>query len=178
MRMLLSGSFLLLIATTVVHAQSKVPVVEAHVLIATDAAHANSSVKLAVIAQVAAGYHVNAHKPTLDYLIPTELKMEPSEQFVVKSVVYPAGMPKKFEFSDAPLSVYQGSVVVGAVLHTARDLAPGTYTVKGKLAYQACSDHACLPPTSVPLAVAIRIVAPNIPLKPVESDVFQRIKFE
>lgn len=178
MRMLLLGSFFLLTVASLAHAQSRIQVVEARALIATDAAHANSPVKMAVLAQIAAGYHVNAHKPTLDYLIPTELKMEPSDQFTIKNVVYPAGTPKKFEFSDVPLSVYEGSVVVGALLQTAKDVAPGTYTLKGKLAYQACNDHACLPPTSVPLNIAIKIVARNVALKPVESDVFQRIKFE
>lgn len=177
-RILLWAWALTLATTSIGWAQNHSPVVEAHAVMATDAAHANSPVKLAVLAQVAAGYHINDHKPTLDYLIPTELKVEPSDQFVVKSMVYPKGTPKKFEFSDTPLSVYEGPVVVGAVLQPGKEVPAGTYTLKAKFAYQACNDHACLPPTSVPLAVTIKIVPPNVPLKPVETDVFRRIKFE
>ena len=178
MRMLLWCSILTLMATSMGWAQNKNPVVEARAVMATDAAHANSAVKLAVLAQVAAGYHINDHKPSLDYLIPTELKVDPSDLFTVKNVVYPKGTPKKFEFSDVPLSVYEGPLVVGALLQAGKAVPAGTYALKGKFAYQACNDHACLPPTSVPLTVTIKIVPGNVPLKPVESNVFQRIKFE
>lgn len=178
MRMLLWGLVLTLMAMSLGWAQNKSSVVEAHAVMATDAAHANSPLKLAVLAQVAAGYHINDHKPSLDYLIPTELKVDPSDQFTVSNVVYPKGTLKKFAFSDVPLSVYEGTVVVGTLLQAGKVIPPGTYTLKAKFAYQACNDHACLPPTSVPLNVTIKVVPRNVPLKPVESDVFQRIKFE
>ncbi|HMD86687.1 MAG TPA: protein-disulfide reductase DsbD domain-containing protein [Terriglobia bacterium] len=178
MRMLLCGWVLTLMAANLGWAQNNNPVVEAQAVMATDAAHANSPLKLAVLAQVAAGYHINDHKPTLDYLIPTELKVDPSDQFTVKNVVYPKGTIERFAFSDVPLSVYENTVVVGALLQTGKAVSVGTYTLKAKFAYQACNDHACLPPTSVPLTVTLKIVPRSVPLKPVESDVFQRIKFE
>ena len=178
MRILLWGLVLTLMAVGLGWAQNTNSVVEAHAVMATDAAHANSPVKLAVLAQVVAGFHINDHKPSLDYLIPTELKLEPSDQFTVKTVVYPKGSPKKFAFSDVPLSVYEGKVAVGTLLQAGKAVPAGTYTLKAKFAYQACNDHACLPPTSVPLTVSIKIVPRNVTLKPVESDVFQRIKFE
>jgi DsbC/DsbD-like thiol-disulfide interchange protein len=176
--MLLWGGVLTLMVTSLGWAQNGNSVVEARAVVATDAVHANSPVKLAVLAQVAAGFHINDHKPTLDYLIPTELKVDPSDHFTVKSVVYPKGTLKRFAFSDAPLSVYEGTVVVGMLLQAAPTVPAGTYTLKAKFAYQACNDHACLPPTSVPVPVTIKVVPRNVPLKPVESDVFQRIKFE
>ena len=178
MRRVLCGVALALMATNLGWAQYNSSVVDAHAVMATDAAHADSPVKLAVLAQVASGYHINDHKPSLDYLIPTEFKVDPSDQFAVKDVVYPKGALKKFAFSDTPLSVYEGTVVVGTLLQTAKVVPPGAYTLKAKFAYQACNDHACLPPTNVPLTITIRIVARSVPLKPVESDVFRRIQFQ
>jgi len=178
MRMLLLGGLLTLMATGLGWAQTNGSVVEARAVMNTDAAHANSPVKLAVLAQVAAGYHINDHKPSLDYLIPTEVKMDPSDQFTVTNVVYPKGTLERFAFSDVPLSVYEGTVAVGTVLQAGKSVAAGTYILKARFAYQACNDHACLPPTSVPLTVAIKIVPRNIPLKPVETDVLRRVKFE
>ncbi len=96
----------------------------------------------------------------------------------MKSVVYPKGTLKKLAFSDSPLSVYEGTVLVGALLDVAKAVPPGSYTLKGKFAYQACNDHACLPPTSVPLTVTVKVVPRNVPLKQVEFDVFQRIQLE
>jgi DsbC/DsbD-like thiol-disulfide interchange protein len=111
-------------------------------------------------------------------LIPTELKVDPSDQFTVKNIVYPQGALRRFVFSDVPLSVYEGRVVVGMVLQVGKAVPAGTYTLKARFAYQACNDHACLPPTSVPITLTIKIVPRSVPLKPIESDVFQRIKFE
>jgi DsbC/DsbD-like thiol-disulfide interchange protein len=178
MRMPLRVLVLTLMAASLGWAQSNTPMVEAHAVMATDATHADSMVKLAVLAQVAAGYHINDHKPSLDYLIPTKLQVDPSDQFTVRRVVYPKGTLKKFPFSDVPLSVYEGKVVVGMVLEAGKTVPAGTYTLKAKFAYQACNDHACLGPTSVPVALTIKVVPHNVPLKAVETDVFQRIKFE
>lgn len=177
-RMFLWGVILTLPPTGRLFAQNNNSVVEAHAVMATNAAHANSPMKVAVLAQVAAGYHINDHKPSLDYLIPTELKVDPSDQFTVTSVAYPKGTLKKFPFSDVPLSVYEGTVVVGALLQAGKNVPAGMHTLKARFAYQACNDHACLPPTSVPLTLSIKVVPRDVPLKTVESDVFRRIKFE
>jgi DsbC/DsbD-like thiol-disulfide interchange protein len=158
--------------------QSSSSVVSARVVMATDAAHPDSALKLAVLAQVEPGFHINDHKPTLDYLIPTAIKLEPSEPFSIKEVVYPKGTLAKFPFSDEPISVYQGSLVVGVLLQVGKAAAPGAYSLKGKLSYQACNDHACLAPANVPIAIAIKIVARGIPVKAAETNVFQRIKFD
>jgi hypothetical protein len=153
-------------------------VVEASTVLATDAAHANSTLKMAVVAQIAPGYHINDHKPTLDYLIATEFKLDPTDQITTAHTVYPKGTLRKFSFSDVSLSVYEGTIIVGAVLQVAKAVPPGSYTLKGKFAYQACNDHACLPPTSVPLTVTVKVVPRTVPLKPVDSDVFERFQFE
>jgi hypothetical protein len=178
MRTLFCAVVLALTAAGLGRAQYDHPVLEARVVTATDAAHSNSTLKVAVVAQVAAGYHINDHKPSLDYLIPTELKLEPGPEITVKGVIYPKGTLQKLAFSDSPLSVYEGKVVVGALLQVAKGVPPGSYFVKGKFAYQACNDHACLPPTSVPLEVTVRVVPRDVPLKQMDADVFQRIQFE
>jgi len=178
MRMLRVIAIFMLVATGIAWAQGNNPVVEAHAVMSTDAAHANSTVKLAVLAQVQNGYHINDHKPSLDYLIPTALKVDPSDQFTVKDVVYPKGTPVKFAFSDLPLSVYQGDLTLGVVLQSAKAVPVGSYPLKAKLSYQACNDHACLPPASVPLTVTIKVVPRSVPLKSNEPNIFQRIKFE
>ena len=146
-------------------------------VLATDAVHRGSTVEAAVEAKIAAGYHINDHHPSLEYLIPTEVKLEPSKEVSVEKVVYPKGKPQQFAFADAPLSVYEGSLVVGVRLKVGAGLAPGTYPLKGKLAYQACNDHACLPPVSVPLTLNLKVVDRGVPLKRVNADVFRQISF-
>lgn len=169
---------LICVAAGVAEDQRPSAVVEARMLLATDAARVGSTTQAAVVAQIAPGYHVNDHEPTLDYLIPTELKLEPSKRVSVAKVVYPKGQLKKFAFSDTQLSVYEGTLEVGALLKIARTTQPGTYTLKGKLAYQACNDHACLPPRSVPLTLPVKVVSRGASVKRINGDVFDRINFE
>jgi thioredoxin:protein disulfide reductase len=152
-------------------------VVSGNMVLETDGAHAGSTVKAAVVAEVASGYHINDHVPSLDYLIPTELKLQPLGPLTVATTKYPKGSPQKFSFLDTPISVYQGKLIVGAEIKVASGTQPGDYTLKGSLDYQACNDRACLPPTSLPLTLSVKVVPRSETLKPVNTDVFHGLKF-
>jgi DsbC/DsbD-like thiol-disulfide interchange protein len=154
-------------ALTVVVAWAQTPgqVVKAKVTMTSPVARPNSIVRAAVVVEVVPGYHINDHHPSLEYLIPTEVKLEPSQQVTVQDITYPKGEPKKFAFSDAPLSVYEGTVRVDVALQVERKTLPGNYEVKGRLAYQACNDHACLPPASVPLLFSFKVVPHGAPVR-------------
>ena len=138
-------------------AQAPGQVVKAKVTVAQGVARPDSIVKAAVEVEVLPGYHINDHHPTLEYLIPTEVKLEPIKEVTGSNIIYPKGELKKFAFSDAPLSVYEGTVHVDLALQLDHKTQPGDYEIKGKLGYQACNDHACLPPTSVPLAFSFKV---------------------
>jgi len=146
------------LAAQVASAQAPGQVVKAKVTMASPEARPDSIVRAAVEVEVLPSYHINDHHPTLDYLIPTEVKLEPSKQVTVKDITYPKGELKKFAFSDALLSVYEGTVRVDVSLQLEHKVLPGNYEVKGQLAYQACNDHACLPPASAPLLFSFKVV--------------------
>lgn len=164
--------------SSLIAGQNPKPVVEARMLLGANAAHANTLVKAAAIAQITPGFHLNDNRPTLNYLLPTELKLEVPKELSIKKVVYPKGQPRRFAFSDLPLSVYEGTVEIGVVLRVGRKVLPGVYTLQGKFAYQACNDHACLPPTSVPLTLAVKVVPRAVALKTLNADDFERIKLD
>jgi DsbC/DsbD-like thiol-disulfide interchange protein len=146
------------LAAAVAWAQAPEQVVKAKVTMASAVARPDSIVRAAVVVEVLPGYHINDHHPSLDYLIPTEVKLEPSKQVTVNDITYPKGELKKFAFSDAPLSVYEGAIRVDVALQLEHKTLPGNYDVKGQLRYQACNDHACLPPASVPLLFSFKVV--------------------
>ncbi|MGH9352668.1 MAG: protein-disulfide reductase DsbD domain-containing protein [Terriglobia bacterium] len=150
-------------------------VVKASLLLATDAVHSGAPAEVAVVSRVAPGYHINDHHPSLDYLIPTELSFGASKAFSVGKISYPKGKLEKFVFSAKGLSVYEGEFVIGAGLRVARGIAPGDYLLQGKLGYQACNDHACLPPVSVPLNLKVRVASSNAPLRRANADVFRKL---
>jgi DsbC/DsbD-like thiol-disulfide interchange protein len=158
MRMFFLACIFVGLAAQAAWAQAPGQVVKAKVTMASPVARPDSVVRAVVVVEVLPGYHINDHHPSLDYLIPTEVKLEPSKQVTVKDITYPKGEMKKFAFSDELLSVYEGTVRVDVALQLERKTLPGDYEVKGQLAYQACNDHACLPPTSVPLLFSFKVV--------------------
>lgn len=157
-------------------AGGSVSVVKVQTFLSASAVRPGASVKLAVVATVAPGYHINDHKPSLDYLIPTEIVFGKSKSLRAEKVVYPHGKPKKFSFLDSPISVYEGETKIGAVLLAARRLRPGSYKLRGDFAYQACNDHACLAPTKVPFEVNVRVVRSGTAVKPANSGVFEKLR--
>jgi len=178
MKRIASCCVLVCLLSSLAASQNPKPVVEARIMLGANAAHANTLVKAAVIAQIASGFHLNDNRPTLNYLIPTELKLEVPKELSVEKVVYPKGLSRRLAFSDIPLSVYEGTLGVGVVLRVGRKVVPGVYTLQGKFAYQACNDHACLPPTSVPFTLAVKVVPRAVALKSLNADDFDRIKFD
>lgn len=175
---LLAASLLFIFAVGAQCAEGPPNVVTARTVLATNALHPGKTGKLAVVAHVRPGYHINDHEPSLDYLIPTKVKFEDSKTVQIEKVVYPHGTLKKFVFLDSPISVYQGEFSVGSIVGVSQSTKPGTYVLQGKLTYQACNDHACLPPTSVPLKISVPVVSTSTTLEPSNSDVFRRINFK
>lgn len=102
-------------------------------------------------------YHVNAHVPSEDYLIPTEVKVAPAAALSFGSFRYPAPASKKFSFSEKPLAVYQGTFDIDAEATVARDAPPGPLPVSGTLQFQACNDKQCLAPASVPFQASLAV---------------------
>jgi hypothetical protein len=168
-------SLVLVLLGAAVRAQST-PVVSGRMVLDTNAVHPGSVAKAAVVAEVAPAYHINDHIPSLDYLIPTELKLEAAPPLEPGRPAYPKGTPRKFQFMDQPISVYEGRLVVGESLKIAADAKPGTYQLKGTLDYQACNDHACLPPAKLPVSLEVKVVPRSESVKHINSDVFNTLK--
>lgn len=171
-------SLLVLLTAGMAFATGPPTVVSAKTVLATDAVHPGQTAKLAVLARIEAGYHINSHKPSLDYMIPTRVVFDSNPLLKVEQVVYPQGKPVKFDFLDSPISVYEGEVRVGSMLKVSPSARPGAYKLHGEFKYQACNDHACLPPTSVPFEGSIRVTPHSVPLKPANAEVFRSIHFK
>lgn len=157
--------------------QSIPQVVEARTALATNGVHAGSRAKAVVVGEVKPGFHINAHHPTLNYLIPTKVEFEPSKSVHVERVLYPKGRPIKFSFSETALSVYEGEVPIGLQLRVSKSVSAHTISLHGKLDYQACNDHSCLPPTSVPVSLSLKVLPASTRLRQENSGLFSKIKF-
>jgi uncharacterized protein YcnI len=129
--------------------------------------------EIAVVAEIARGYHVNSHKPTDPYLIPTTLTAQLPTGFQVADTVYPPGKLEKFAFSpDKPLDVYSGSVTLLLRVTAQSDAPLGAGAIPLTLRYQACSEAACLPPVKIPVSANVHIADASAKAHLVHPEVF------
>src|SRR5262249_52766728 len=75
------------------------PAIKLDGVTSVDRAAAGSKFEAAVVMDIPAPFHVNAHKPTEDYLRPTRLTLKPPAGLTVGEVGYPAPQSKQFPFS-------------------------------------------------------------------------------
>jgi DsbC/DsbD-like thiol-disulfide interchange protein len=112
--------------------------------------------QVAVVVEIARGYHMNSHHPSDAYLIPTAITPQIPAGFQLGDIIYPEGHAQKFSFSpDKPLDVYSGSVTLKLRLLTRTSAPLGGTAIPMILRYQACNDSTCLPPVKLPVEAKV-----------------------
>jgi thiol:disulfide interchange protein len=113
--------------------------------------------RLAALVTIEHGWHVNSHKPSFEYLIPTVLHLELPKGWPQETVQYPAAQQKTFSFEPHPLAVYDGDVVMVASFQLPKGTAAGSYPIRASLRYQACNDSQCLPPVTAEARIELKV---------------------
>jgi hypothetical protein len=104
----------------------------------------NDNGSIAVKIKVAEGWHINAHKPLEDYLVPTTLKVKSDVE-----VIYPMAKTKRLGFSKNPLALLEGELEIRT-----QPVAAQSGSSEVKLEIQACSDQICLAPDSLKFSIS------------------------
>jgi thioredoxin:protein disulfide reductase len=151
-------------------------VVKTHTYVSLETVPAGKEFQVAVVVDVARGFHMNSHKPSDQYLIPTTLTPQLPAGFKLVDTIYPAGRLEKFSFSpNKPLDVYTGSVTLRLRLSAQADAPVGATTIPITLRYQACNDSACLPPVKVPVSVKFETAAAGTDAHPSHPEIFSAL---
>jgi thioredoxin:protein disulfide reductase len=130
------------------------------------------SFEIAVVAKISPGFHINAHVPSEDYLIPTKIMADLSPGVFLVETTYPRGVMRAFRFSKMPLRVYEGSFTVRMKLRASGTAPLGPQKLGLTVGYQACNQDACLPPTKLAVTADLEIAAVDTPTHPIHSDIF------
>lgn len=141
------------------------PVVTVSASASVDKIRPGDSFKVFVKAQVDGEWHINSHQPLEEFLIPTIVKFDPVPGLEFSKIKYPEGKRRNFQFSDQPLSVYDGSIVVSANVKTGYDLALGDLKISGQFSYQACNDLSCLAPAEARFEIFTQVVDASTPVE-------------
>ena len=154
-------------------AQSGASVVKPTVYVSLDKVPRGQSFEAAVVMKITPGFHMNSHKPSEDYLIPTTITPNPPQGIKVVDTIYPAGKQKTFEFSPKkPLDVYSDTAMVVVKMSADDTAAIGTMQIPATLRYQACNDTMCLPPVKIPVTIEAEIAPTGTAAHHVHTDIF------
>ena len=163
-----------------VSAQEALPspaaVVKPQTFVSIEPVPRGKSFEIAVVVEIAKGFHMNSHKPTDPYLIPTTLTPQLLSGFDVADTIYPDGHDEKFSFSpNKPLNVYTGKVILRVKLTAHPDAALGPTTIPITLRYQACNDTTCLQPVKIPVDAKFQVAAADAKSHAAHADIFSAV---
>ncbi|MDG5766381.1 cytochrome c biogenesis protein CcdA [Balneolales bacterium ANBcel1] len=148
--------------------------VDVDTYLSVDVVPAGSSFRAAVVLDIADGWHVNAHRPTLDYLIGTEVTMETISGFIISDQHYPE--PERYEFAfadDEELLVYSGRATVFLDIRASSQLDPGLYSLEGSARVQACDDQNCLAPSNIPVRFEFEVGGEEAVANAINAEIFE-----
>ena len=148
-------------------------VVKPQTYVSLDPVPRGKAFEVAIVVEIARGFHMNSHKPTDPYLIPTTLTPQLPAGFELIDTIYPDGSKEKFAFSpNKPLDVYTGKVTLRLRLSARADAPLGAGTLPITLRYQACNDTTCLQPVKVPVDAKFEIAAVGAKSHAAHTDIF------
>ncbi len=111
------------------------------------------------------GWHINAHKPLQENLIPTVVRLDKT-QWRLEQVSYPKPEPLRLSFQQATLALYQGTIHLRGQLIPPPNLPlqkKGESSLSDKinlvpirLTFQACNDKMCLPPEELVFRMGVK----------------------
>ena len=129
--------------------------------------------QVAVVAEIARGFHMNSNHPSDAYLIPTTLTPQLPSGFKLLDTIYPDGRAQKFSFSpDKPLDVYSGSVTIKLRVLAQPGATLGAVAIPMTLRYQACNDSTCLPPVKLPVEAKVVVAETGVKSHATHSEIF------
>ena len=132
-----------------------------------------SNFQLAVVLKIRPGFHINARKPSAEYLIPTDLRPTlPAGFKSAGEIAYPPGELKTFAFSKTPLNVYADRVILRLPLFAQPNAPLGAQHIPLKLHYQACNNEVCLPPVTLDVDAQLTVAATAANSRPAHLELF------
>jgi len=129
-----------------------------------DRAHSGSRVILAVIFDIAKGFHINADKnqiiPVKDLILyPTKVQIiKVPEGITAESPRFPRAYELKVEYADEDMMFFTGQAVIYLPMKIDETVKPGLLHFKVKIGYQACDAQTCLLPKNAVLEETLEVV--------------------
>jgi len=143
-----------------------------------DRARPGERLALAVVLDIAAGYHLNADsgqlKPLVDFEpYPTRVSVSAvTEGLTIDPPLYPPAHPVTVEFTSDPLMAFDGRTIVYVPMTLGKEIPSQKVQVNVTISYQACENLVCLFPRQVVMATELPVIASGNAPQTVNQDLF------
>ncbi len=132
---------------------------------------AGDDLNLAVVIKIDEGWHINTDDPGDEFMVPTTLEWQLPEGWPDVGLDFPHGESITFEFSETPLSVWEGKVVLVGTVALPAD-AIGSVDLAVSVTAQACNNSQCLPPLAVSAELKTEIAAAGGSFERINQELF------
>lgn len=167
-RILLAFTFFLASSTAVeVSADDKL---KQRVFLSVDKLPAGGSCDVAILLEVAEGWHVYSNPAAASWQIPTTLTVTSQNGTKLSQTLYPSG--DKMTFQGDEIAVYEGRVLLFATLSVPESAAGQTENLSFELKYQPCNSSTCLAPTTSKKPGAVPVTAKGETAKSINPKIF------
>jgi len=169
--------FSFLCASSLIEAQEE-DILTAKTFISHDGIHPGESFKVAFLMSITPGWHINGTKLDDEFLIPSELIIDEGDKTKVLKLLYPEPASGRFDYSEAEVPVYEGEIILGALIMVSNDITQKKHTLKAGFLYQPCDDRTCMAPKTLILEIAFKVVPLSKKTKEINKKIFSKIDFE
>jgi len=151
-------------------------VVEIEVFNSYDKIHSGMDLKIAIRVEILGTWHINSNVPTEDYFEATNLSIPSESFFSFAEIKYPEALSLFLEFSESPVSVFEGEIFIGGVISIPEDISLGKHKIPLLFIYQACDDRTCLPPETLEKEIIITVVDKETSIQEINTEIFTKLE--
>lgn len=173
----LAGIFLTLLSIAVLWPSlSFADTVEVEILHFQDKYPAGGSYPILVTLHISDTWYIHGSEESGGDLIPTELSFPEDSGVSIEGIQFPSPSKKMFDYSEEPLEIFSGDLLVGATVKVSKKAPPGNIMLKGELSYQACAAQFCLPPERIQIPFKLTIAPAGAQITPLNQQHFAKNK--
>ncbi len=150
--------------------------VEVKILHSQDKYPADGSYAILLNLHISDTWYIHGSEKSGGDLIPTELSFPEDSGVSIEDIQFPSPSKKMFDYSEEPLEIFSGDLLVGATVKVSKDASPGKTILKGELSYQACAAQFCLPPEKIQIPFELTIAPADAQITPLNQQQFAKHK--
>ncbi|HEV2707294.1 MAG TPA: hypothetical protein VGV59_15340 [Pyrinomonadaceae bacterium] len=106
---------------------------------------------------ISEGWYVNANPQTDKAYTATEVQAEPQEGITPGAPLYPDAQTRRLPFSERPLALYQGAVVIRLPLRADASTPKGRHTFRARIRYQPGNEREFQQPRTIEAYIPVTV---------------------